>query len=286
MNIAGYFLVLVSILLTLTLFTSISHVFYVRKLRETIFLVPSEELNEEGDKIYRTFRCQGNHPRVAVLMWWTPSIDAYAKITWKINCIESQRHGFDVVQSNKSRDKRSYSWQRVMMLRRYLRDYNYVVWCDADASLNPDRISSLVNFFNFHNFPSIILSDDLDVSWNYEMLNTTLSVEEKTKCNLNAGIVIVKNCQEGSRFLERWHESVHANDQTALRMLYHDHITKPTKSLGSVVKIPYGTLQSYPCYPDVRLSWDRRKRYKPFFYHLPGTSLQARVDFFEKLLKA
>jgi len=246
---------------------------------------PMQEINEDGDGIFRGLTPSDAYPRLAILMWWDSEIDDYANLTWEINCAFGRHRGIDVIRSNKVRDHRASNWQRIKMMKRYIEEYDYVIWCDADAAFN-DHSSSVKAFMHLHDFPDAFLSDDLAQSWNHEMSMTTLSEEEKKQCNVNSGVIMVRNSDSGKKLLDLWGSSEHSDDQSALRLLYHKHLSDSHQNLGHVVKVPYGVIQIFPhLKPPRDITTPRHEKDEPFIYHMAGTDHNQRLIFFSKLKK-
>ena len=242
---------------------------------------------EGADVIASGARLKNRAPSMAILMWWNEAVADYANLTWNINRAYGCHHGIDVICSHRTIDSRKEHWQRVRLMQRYLGHYDYVVWCDADAAFN-FRSRSLRDFIGLDALPDAFLSGDFDASWNYEMTGEEarrLSDRDKVECNINSGVVLVRNSKAGSRLLDAWENSDHPNDQTALRLVYHSYMQGARRDLGHVVKVPYGTLQRFP---HERPVWSFKNAtqevHEPLVLHMAGTTIKQRVDFFTRLL--
>ena len=238
---------------------------------------------DEGDAVLRATGSCERRSKIAVVMWWDAGIDAYARLAWKINCAYGQSHGIDVIRSSKSRDARGALWERVKLMLEYLDDYDYVMWCDADAAFNV-RSQSLRAFLSSHGDPDAILSEDIPASWaSYrDGKMGLLSDSELLESNLNSGVVIVRNSAAGKRLLQLWDrsEGFSGVDQTPLRYIYHLYLKGAEPELGRVVKAPYGLLQVFPADAADALA---PRSSEPLIFHQAGQHHGARVRFFTQM---
>ena len=233
-------------------------------------------------------------PKIAVLMWWDDTIKDYAINNYEINKLYCNRHGYDLIYSN----KRTYldrppHWERIPLALEHLPNYDYIVWIDADAHFYIDAqpIESIINYYSHLD---CIFSGDYQQSFAYE---------------INSGVFILKNCHENELLLNYWGYSERLfnfryppfNDQGALQLLYNENYRNIRNR--SIV-VPYGILQEF----DLTYAWIRskprherksRKKQninseslsstpkievplfkvdKPFILHLAGAPMSARIE--------
>lgn len=190
---------------------------------------------------------------ICILMWYNENIrEKYADLAYKINKIYCDKHGYDLIKSNKEiYNDREASWQKLPLVLNHIKDYDYVMWIDADAYFYIDSppITNLIN--NYNNF-DIILSKDI---------GSTTKID-----NINCGVFIVKNTKKSIEIIERW---AYDNElfklklvnweQGVLRKMYTDNILNLQQH--SIV-IPFKVLQHFD--PNEKLTP------KPYINHLAG----------------
>jgi len=194
--------------------------------------------------------------KVGVCMFFTKDIECYAKYTYELNRRYCEKHGYDLIHSNKRFYKdRTPHWERLPLLLKHLPKYHYLIWIDADA------------FFN-EGAPSIIENIDFIFS------------KDRRLQTINSGLFVVKNTKYSIEFLKRWafDKEVYAyseaqskwNDQNGIIYLYENNVMNIQKKSKVY---PYGVLQRF--IPDKHA----------VVYHMAGESNEDRVKKLEEILK-
>lgn len=122
--------------------------------------------------------------------------DEYKKtVKW---CIQSQeeyvkRHGYTRITDESVYDpSRAFSWSKVKLLQKYLSEYDFLVWMDADVLVtNPEiRLEAFMAMIKPDAF--MFIGHDFQ--------------------NLNAGILIIRNCPIAHEFLQDvWNKTEYIN---------------------------------------------------------------------------
>ena len=193
-------------------------------------------------------RKEGKPPRVLIATWYDDKGSSYGDTTFRMNSSYGSLHGIDVIRSTTPRTDRSPSWQRVPLLQQLLPVYDYVIWCDADAVFKP-RAPDVRALLKAHSYPDVVLSRDVDGSENFGLHAESLSESRRKQCNLNAGIVMIKNSDAGRELLRLWFHpdsfEKYQDDQSILRSIYMSYLDGDLPELGAVVALPYGDLQYF-----------------------------------------
>tara|TARA_R110001632_G_scaffold26395_1_gene71381 strand:- start:2067 stop:2735 length:669 start_codon:yes stop_codon:yes gene_type:complete len=204
---------------------------------------------------------------IAILMWYdNDTAERFGNISYKINKLYCDKHGYNIIFSNERKHKDNH-WEKIPLVLNNIKNYDYVIWIDADAHFYIDSgpISALIK-----NYPDkdIILSGDIGISL------------DKQKDNINTGVFIVKNTKEAIEIMERWCNDEYLYnlniinwDQGVLRKMYNNNILDIQNY--SVV-VPYGVLQHF----------DLTEKYniKPYINHLAGSFKYEIVEVFSKYL--
>ena len=115
-------------------------------------------------------------------------------------------HGYDYVEDNSMHDKsRPIPWSKLLLIKKYINSYDYLVWMDADAMImdNTQKIEDKLHLMKDKHM--MVVSD-----WK----------------QINSGVIFIKNTGEiVSSFIDRWYdqtEFINAEDweQTALIHMY------------------------------------------------------------------
>jgi len=207
--------------------------------------------------------------RVAVIMFYDDAIKSYGDINAKINKRYCKKHNIEFIVSNtRYYDNRHPAWERLPLILRYIEDYDYLVWIDADAFFYIDG-ESIVKVIEEHPDKNFIFSKD--------------SIHN----NINTGILIVKNSKYCIDFIKLWafnEELYRINphpywwDQGVLIYMYQQNIYDIQNNQFSY---EYGELQHF--YEEELKTLPK----KPFIYHLAGKShfdrIKASSEYYDKI---
>lgn len=212
--------------------------------------------------------------RIACLMWYDKAIKEYADVNYSINKIYCEKHGFELIRSEKKNytDKHHHpSWEKLPLVLETIEIYDYVVWIDADAHFYRDA-PPITNIINEHKNKLFIFSKDSDYNF--------------TKNSINAGVFIVKNSPTSLDFIKTWAYDKKLYDlnphpywweQGVLRYMYEKNIQN-IKSISSLVD--FGILQHF------NKKEFHLKTY-PYIYHAAGHHKEYRIkisqDYFSRI---
>ena len=127
--------------------------------------------------------------KIAVLMWYDQHVAHYGDICLEINRLYCQKHGYELIRSNKrTYNDRHPTWERFPLLLKHIENYDYVVWIDADAFFynSAPPLEEIINHYK----KDILLSADAD---------TYLTPD-----SVNAGFFILKNTKQVISILNKW----------------------------------------------------------------------------------
>ena len=97
--------------------------------------------------------------KIAVLMWYDGEFESYGDNCYKINKVYCDKYGYDLIKSSErvydsvSLPFRKAHWERYPLILKHIKNYDYVVWIDADAffyNISPPIID-LINKYKKQN---------------------------------------------------------------------------------------------------------------------------------------
>lgn len=195
--------------------------------------------------------------KFCILMWYDETIALYGDINYEINKMYCDKNNIELIRCNERRhSNRHPAWERIPLILKYINDYDYVMWIDADAFFYNDA-NNIVDIINVNRNYNFIFSNDIGND------------------NINTGVYIVKNSQYSIDFLSRWlyDEDLYKNnrypgwwDQGVLIEMFNQNIL----DIKNNCKIfDYGVLQHF--FEGEILS------NKPFIIHFAGRSREFRI---------
>jgi hypothetical protein len=200
--------------------------------------------------------------KVCVLMFYDDAIKDYAEINHKINKKYCDKHNIDlIVSGEKKHTTRHPAWERYPLILDNIRNYNYVIWIDADAF-----------FYHDSNNITDIIYDNIDKNFIFS--------KDKTD-NINTGVMIIKNTNYSIDFiniLAHDHELYNKNsmpewwDQGVLNDMYEKNVLNIKEN--SVI-LDFGVLQHFK-------EHDISKNKKPYILHGAGMSKDERINTSKK----
>ena len=159
-------------------------------------------------------------------MWYDEALGKrFADASYSINKLYCDKHGYDLIHSNKLSGKdfrNEFPWEKVPMILNYIgphTKYDYVIWIDADAHFYVDR-GPITDVIDMYKDRDIILSQDLNISaqfrhwvcnvqypngvlppqWSVPRVQTPDNLEHE----INTGIMIIKNTQNMLDIVNWW----------------------------------------------------------------------------------
>jgi hypothetical protein len=199
-------------------------------------------------------------------MWYDENAASYGDINYEINKIYCDKNNIELIRCNKRRySNRHPAWERVPLLLKYINDYDYVMWIDADAHFYIDS-KNIVDIINENKDYNFIFSNDIG----YTIINT--------------GVFIVKNTQYSIDFLTKWgydeilynnNSYPHFWDQGVVLDMWQQNILDIK---NNCIIIDYGVLQHFfeeEILPN-----------KSFIFHLAGRSIEIRINHSLNYLKS
>lgn len=122
---------------------------------------------------------------------------------WFEDCIESttrycEKHGYEHILCKKPLDQYYVSYQKPLVLRQAIEDFDYVMWMDADTAIVNDEITIEQKISEHDRW--IYYCDDPSV-W-----------------GLNSGVLIFKNCSQSIDLLEKWWDLKRPNKDIGWRL--------------------------------------------------------------------
>lgn len=154
-------------------------------------------------------------------------------------------HGYDYIDDESVYDKsRPIAWSKLLLIKKYLPKYDYVVWIDADAIIM-DLTQKLED--------KIYLMDDKDLMVISDFYQ------------INSGVIFVKNTPKALEFIDTWYNkeeyiNVGDWDQAALINMYKNKLD----NIDNVLKVNTFEVEKY-----IQVYWFS---YRPGFFilHLAG----------------
>ena len=198
--------------------------------------------------------------KICACMFYDDNIKDYAEINYKINKRYCDKNNIDIILSNtKIYENRHPAWERLPLLLKHIKNYDYLIWIDSDAFFYIDS-SNILDIINNNLNYNFIFSKDLG---NY---------------NINTGFLIIKKSRYSIDFLKFWaydEESYINNpypvvwDQGVLLDIYNKNIHDIQ---NNSIRVDYGILQHFSY--DELLYFSK----KPYILHLAGKSREDRIN--------
>lgn len=193
-----------------------------------------------------------------VLMWYDQAISLYGDINYKINKAYCDKYNIELICCKEKRHiNRHPAWERIPLILKYINDYDYVMWIDADAHFYIDS-KNILDFINENNNHNFIFSKDISVT-------------------INTGCFIVKNTQYSIDFLIKWGYDEILYNNNSFPYWWDNGVILDMFRLNildiktNCVLIEYGILQHF--YENDIL------HEKPFIFHLAGHSTEFRYNY-------
>lgn len=203
-----------------------------------------------------------------MLMYYDDRIKGYGEINYKINKKYCDKYGIDLIVSHeKIYANRHPSYEKLPLILKYIDQYDYLVWIDADAYFYKES-EDIRNIINSHPDKQFIFSRDYK-NW----LNCIIP-------NVNLGIFIVKSTEYTKQFINFWaydEESYNKNpglsfwEQGVLTKLFNDN---KYDIHSNIVSLEYGILQHFReegIYRSTRVK-------KPLILHFANVPTKSREE--------
>jgi hypothetical protein len=174
-----------------------------------------------------------------------------------------KRNGYDLIDDESVYDKsRPIPWSKILSIKKYLQQYDYIVWMDADIIiLNFEvKLESFINQYLFNKESDFLMCID-------------------TGNKRNTGVWFIKNTDYALKFMDRIYEQTNYIDageweQTAFNNLYEQNIDN-IQSKSTI--FPYSQAYLFNC-----LLYDYKYGY--FLIHFMGCrDLYLLSQFFKDL---
>jgi hypothetical protein len=195
--------------------------------------------------------------QVAVLMYYDDAIQEYAEINYKINKIYCDKYGLELIVSHKrTYTERHPAWERLPLIHKHLKNYDYIVWIDADAFFYSDA-RNIVDIIQENPDSNFIFSNDIG--------NT----------NINTGIFIARNSIFSLIFIYKW-----AHDEVLYQKNSHPSWWSQGVLIDMVKQNVLRINNHHVCYPYGQLQHFYEQEElpkKPFIFHLAGRDYTERL---------
>lgn len=165
------------------------------------------------------------------------------------------RHVYKRITDETAYDpSRAHSWSKIPLLQKYLSNYEYLFWLDADVMImNPERkIDDFIRLLPADKF--LLIGHDLN--------------------NLNAGIFIIRNCPLAREFLaDVWSKTEYLNHPWWEQAAFIELWRSPKYKQGIEV-IPHEHITIFNAYDPVI---DRKNYWRPgdWAFHLAGLKVSG-----------
>ena len=195
--------------------------------------------------------------KFCILMWYDETIASYGNINYEINKKYCDKNNIELIRCNERRySNRHSAWERIPLILKYINEYDYVMWIDADAHFYIDS-KNIMDLINTNTSSNFIFSKDISEA-------------------INTGCFIVKNIQYSIDFLTKWgyDEILYNNnsypcwwDNGVILDMWQQNILDIK---NNCIIIDYGVLQHF--------HEDESLPNKSFIFHLAGRSTKIRMN--------
>ena len=238
-------------------------IFFLFLVLGCVLLIPRQLINEHFD----------NKEKIGIVMWYDDNIKEYADMTAEINTLYCKKYNIDFITSyEKTYTDRKPHWERLPLLLKNLKKYDYLIWIDADAFFYKDA-PNIIDIINKYKHFDFIFSKDI-----------CPPLAAGSTCEtINTGIFIVKNTPYSLEFLKKWaYDKIIWNkrssneDQDSLIYMINSNILNINNDNHHIV-LDFNVLQSF----DLIQSSD-----KPYIMHMAGQNKKYRIDTISKYLQS
>tara|TARA_Y100000816_G_scaffold285358_1_gene264893 strand:+ start:135 stop:881 length:747 start_codon:yes stop_codon:yes gene_type:complete len=185
---------------------------------------------------------------LCICQWYTKDISSYADITQAINRLYCEKYNIKYIYSNERLvEKRKPHFERLPFIANNLKNYDYIMWVDADAHFYLDS-PNILDFLEKYKEYDFIFSKDIN-DLREKINGGSFECNIKNDWQINTGVFIVKNTPENINILNEsayndnyYRRKLNYQDQGVIRLLYRDNILSLKDK--SIV-LPYGYLQHF-----------------------------------------
>jgi hypothetical protein len=194
-------------------------------------------------------------------MFYDDTIKEYGDINYEINKLYCEKYNLEIIVTNERlQTDRHPAWERLSHILKYIENYDYLIWIDADAFFynNANDITELISQYENTNI-NFIFSNDIGNN------------------NVNTGFFIVKNSEYSINFINKWNsdEELYNNnphpywwDQGVLIYMIQNNVLDIQ---SNCIFYKYGILQHF------RHNELKTFQIKPYVFHMAGQSNDKRV---------
>lgn len=122
--------------------------------------------------------------KIAIITQYTDNIENYSKYTTAINNEYAKKHWYDfIVQKWKleNKNERFITWDKIDLSKKYLENYEYIFWIDADMMImNHD-----IKIEQFITDKDLMICSDNSNSWKKDTVNTWSYILKNSKYSRN-----------------------------------------------------------------------------------------------------
>jgi asparagine synthase (glutamine-hydrolysing) len=201
--------------------------------------------------------------KTCVLMFYDDAISDYGDINYKLNKKYCDKYSLDLILSHEKKyDNRHPAWERLPMILKYISEYEYLIWIDADAFFYSDA-ENIMDIIEKNKEASFIFSKDFEIA------------QDRLEENINTGIFIIKNTKYSYSFIEKWaydedlyikNSYPHWWDQGVLMDMYDNNVMDIQ---NNSICLDFGILQHFNKEEIIS---------KQLVLHLAGTDKETRIN--------
>lgn len=223
--------------------------------------------------------------KICLCTWYDYNVKSYADTVSLINQIYCNKHNIHFVIDHKSRINNPYYERFPLILELFKKNYDYVIWIDADAFFFVNS-PHILNLINLHINKDFIFSQDNDYGVNE---NEKYIVTKDDFSKINTGVIIIKNTDYAKFIIYNWFTNIDWHnkgkdyfylDQGVIRWLIH---TNSYNIRDKSHIVPYGHLQQFAVkiITENVITDDIKNKYKltsnsPFIFHMAGANKNVR----------
>jgi hypothetical protein len=202
--------------------------------------------------------------KICVVMYYDAAIKEYGDINYNINKMYCAKYNIPIFLSNtRTYANRPPAWEKLPLVLKYITQYDYVIWIDADAHFY-NEAPNIADFINAHKGHNIIFSKDFGNK------------------GINSGVFIVKNSKYCIDFLNKWAYDEHLYNNNSSRVWWEQGVLLDMVKVNMFyindqsVAVNYGILQHF------FKNEQTPESNNPFICHMAGRSYNDRVSISKK----
>lgn len=210
--------------------------------------------------------------KLCVVMFYDDAIKEYSELNYKLNKLYCDKYNIDLILSQEKMYKDKHpSWEKLPLILKHIKNYDYIMWVDADAFFYSD-VGNIKDIINEH----------LDKNFIFNFDKNQITKDDKLINFINCGVFIVKNTQYSIDFLNKW-----AYDEELFKNNSHSGfweqgvlIDMQNQNISNIKENQY--IYDYSIIQHFNENDQGKVSATPYILHLAGSTTEERINTSKK----